>query len=176
MTDIGALYYSGLGVPQDFATAREWFEKAAAAGHSLAMSNLGRIYADGQGVPRDYAKAREWYEKAAAAGDWNALGQLSWHALFAREYGHALDATERALKAAPELLWIATNRAHALMFLGRAAEAREIYLTYKDKLIAQNDNKTWQQVIAEDFDELRRAGLNHPQMAEIEAALGIAGR
>jgi hypothetical protein len=37
-----------------------------------------------------------------------------------------------------------------------------------------NEDKTWQQVVGEDFAELRKAGLDHPQMAEIEAALGIA--
>jgi TPR repeat protein len=174
MTEIGVLYHAGLGVPRDFAKAREWFEMAAAAGHAIAMSNLGRLYAGGEGVPRDYAKAREWLEKAAAAGDRSALGALSWHALFAREFAQALDAAERALKADPDLLWIATNRAHALMYLGRPAEAREVYLMHRDKQIIQHENKTWQQVIAEDFDELRKAGLDHPQMAEIGAALGTA--
>ena len=70
--------------------------------------------------------------------------------------------------------WVATsNRAHALMFLGKAAEAREAYLAHKDKQIPQSANKTWQQAIAADFVELRMAGLDHPQMVEIEAALGI---
>ncbi len=59
------------------------------------------------------------------------------------------------------------------MFLGRADEARAIYLAHKDALIPNNDNKPWQQVIAEDFAEFRKAGLNHPMMAEIEKAFGV---
>ena len=56
-------------VPQDYAKAREWFEKAAAAGNVGAMTNLGFLYEKGWGVPQDYVKARDWYEKAAAGGD-----------------------------------------------------------------------------------------------------------
>ena len=159
-------------MPQDHAKAREWFEKAVAAGDAAAMTNIGRLYGFGHGVPQDYAKAREWFEKAAAAGEKRALGSLSWFALFAREFAQALDAAERALADRPDFRVATTNRAHALMFLGRATEAREAYLAHKDKP-SQSDNKTLQQVIAADFVELRNAGLHHPQMAEIEAALGI---
>jgi TPR repeat protein len=53
---------------QDYAEARRWYEKAAAAGNAAAMTNLGWLYDNGQGVPQDYVAARHWYEKAAAAG------------------------------------------------------------------------------------------------------------
>jgi uncharacterized protein len=64
--DLGVFYQNGIGVPQDYAKAREWYEKAAANDYAAAMSNLGALYEHGQGVPQDYAKAREWYEKAVA--------------------------------------------------------------------------------------------------------------
>jgi predicted Zn-dependent protease len=102
------------------------------------------------------------------------LGDLAWYAVLAGEFTQALDAADRGLKADPGLIWIATNRAHALMFLGKAAEARQVYLAHKDSQVRQQGNKTWQQGIAEDFAELRKIGREHPQMAEIEAALGIA--
>jgi TPR repeat protein len=66
---LGTFYQGGDPVPQDYAKAREWYEKSAAKDHvlaALAMSNLGGLFANGQGVPQDYAKAREWWEKAAA--------------------------------------------------------------------------------------------------------------
>ena len=50
---------------QDYAKAREWYEKAADKGDAIAMTDLGELYDNGQGVAQDYAKAREWYEKAA---------------------------------------------------------------------------------------------------------------
>jgi TPR repeat protein len=40
MNDLGALYYNGEGVQPDRAIARQWFDKAAAAGSELAKKNL----------------------------------------------------------------------------------------------------------------------------------------
>lgn len=173
MSLIASLYADGLGVPQDHAKAREWLEKAAAMGDSTAMIELGRIYAAGTGVPRDFVKTREWDQKADAAGNTSALDTLAWHALIANEPAQALDAAERALMAEPWQLWTETNHAHALMYLGRAAEAKTLYLAHKGETLNGEGTKTWEQAITEDFAELRKAGLEHPQMAEIEAALGI---
>jgi TPR repeat protein len=78
---IGTRYTLGWGVPQDHATARQWYEKAAAQGYASAQVLLGASYESGQGVPQDYAKARKWYEQAAAQGDaWAQfrLGVLYW--------------------------------------------------------------------------------------------------
>jgi TPR repeat protein len=69
MNDLGSLYHNGQGVPQDYAKAREWYEKAAAKDFALAMYNLGVLYENGYGVAQDYAKAREWFEKGAAQGN-----------------------------------------------------------------------------------------------------------
>ena len=76
MYQLGLQYANGQGQPQDYAQAREWYERAAAAGSALAMNNLGALYASGNGVARDNAKARGWYEKAAAAGNPTAMGNL----------------------------------------------------------------------------------------------------
>ena len=64
----GTAFHFGQGVPQDYAKAREWYEKAAAQGLAAAQHGLGYLYENGLGVVQDYAKAREWYEKAAAQG------------------------------------------------------------------------------------------------------------
>jgi hypothetical protein len=58
-------------------------------------------------------------------------------------------------------------RAHALMFLGRADEARAIYLRFRGAKNVAGD-KPWEAVIVEDFASLRKAGLMHPLMDEIE--------
>jgi hypothetical protein len=73
---LGWAYDVGFGVAQDYAKAREWFEKAADKGDERAMTNLGVIYQLGQGVAHDYAKAREWFEKAADKGDERAMTNL----------------------------------------------------------------------------------------------------
>src|SRR5262249_15577432 len=104
----------------------------------------------------------------------NALGDLSWYALFARRFDDALAATEHALALAPALApaatWIATNRAHALMFLERAEEAQALYMAHKGTRVGGN-RKLWEEAIANDFAELERADLPHAQMAEIRKLL-----
>lgn len=53
---LGMMYANGRGVPQDYATARGWYEKAAAQGYALAQYNLGALYFYGQGVPQNDVK------------------------------------------------------------------------------------------------------------------------
>ena len=69
------------------------------------------------------------------------------------------------------MVWIDTNRAHALMFLKRTHEASTLYLAHKGKMFR---NKPWERAIADDFAELRKAGLADPLMTQIETTLGIA--
>ena len=60
------------------------------------------------------------------------------------------------------------------MFLGREKEARALYLAYKGKPVSEQDDRLWERVIVEDFAELRKAGLTHPMMADIEKELGVS--
>src|SRR6516225_7070121 len=89
MANLGGAYHLGLGVAQDYAKAREWYEKAAANGNAIAMNNLGTLYAYGHGVAQDYAKAREWYEKAAAKDNASAMFNLG--SLYKNGHGVAQD-------------------------------------------------------------------------------------
>src|SRR6516165_6111355 len=73
MHNLGVAYEKGDGVAQDYAKAREWYEKAVVKGDASSMNRLGWIYSNGLGVARDDAKAREWYEQAAAKGDTTAM-------------------------------------------------------------------------------------------------------
>ena len=192
MRDLGVLYETGQGVPQDDAKARAWFEKAAAAGdvdatkalvdlkwrpdrNAIAEARRSGRYADALGLEEGLARAIEADEikSVGKPGPLTAgeLGAVSWDALFAHEFPRALAAAERAHLLDPDHLWLETNHAHALMFLNRSDEARALYLSHKDELVHDNDNKTWRQVIAEDFAELRKAGLVNPLMEEVEAAL-----
>ena len=93
-----------------------------------------------------------------------SLGKLSWYALFARHYADALNAAERSLKIKPNLAEEA-NHAHALMMLGRTKESDSIYFGHKGELL---QGKTWQQVIVDDFDKLRKAGIEAQDMGIIE--------
>ena len=74
---LGELYAYGQGVARDYTPARNWYQRAAAAGNAKAMYNLGMLYENGQGVAQDYSKAREWYQMATDLGDTDAKQALS---------------------------------------------------------------------------------------------------
>jgi hypothetical protein len=93
------------------------------------------------------------------------LATIGWYGLFVREFSKSLDASESAIKLTPNDLVPQGNRAHALMLLGRTAEAKAIYLAHKGEPL---NGKTWEEVVADDFALLRKAGITHPLMAEIE--------
>ena len=65
---LGALYYSGQGVEQDFSEALKLFKESSNSGYTSATYNLGVIYAKGRGVDVDEDKAIKFYEKAAIGG------------------------------------------------------------------------------------------------------------
>jgi hypothetical protein len=104
------------------------------------------------------------------AGDMtaDALAGVSWHALFARKYPEAIAAADRSIQLKPNDLVPETNRAHALMMLGRTAEAKAIYMAHKGEKIG---SRVWEQVIADDFAELRKAGITHSLMDDLAATL-----
>jgi WD40 repeat protein len=98
----------------------------------------------------------------------NALLRESWDALLARKFDIALGSAQRSIdlsESPDDQLPPLTNKAHALMFLNRLDEAREIYRSGRGRVF--KDKKTWESVILNDFDELRKAGRAHPFMAVI---------
>jgi len=58
--NLGVMYYSGEGVPEDYTEAAKWFRKAAEQGHAEAQYNLGVMYDSGDGVPKDDVEAYAW--------------------------------------------------------------------------------------------------------------------
>ena len=93
--DLGVLYDTGQGVPQDNHEAMSWYHRAAEQGETRAQYNLGLMYANGQGVTQDYAEAYYWITLAAAQGNV--------HAVEAREY-YASQMTPAQMARAKELL------------------------------------------------------------------------
>ncbi|GGF26268.1 hypothetical protein GCM10011611_35420 [Aliidongia dinghuensis] len=65
---LGMLYDTGRGVPQDFAAAEQWYRKAAEAGSAAAAFNLGTLYDSGRRGGRNAAAAYHWYRVAAERG------------------------------------------------------------------------------------------------------------
>jgi tetratricopeptide (TPR) repeat protein len=102
------------------------------------------------------------------------IGGLAYNLVLARNFVRALEASDLIISIASDQIWLYTNRAHALMFLGRVGEARALYLLYRGAKNIQGD-KSWETVIVQDFAELRKAGLSHPLMDEIEGKFTTGG-
>jgi TPR repeat protein len=187
MTYLGWLYDSGLGVAQDYAKAREWFEKAAAKDDANAKIALEALPIREAFTTRRYAEALRLEEEIAAKLEaeeakrdgkpseqmLDKLNKVVWYALFAKEFTKALTVADRARVLFPSNLDIEINRAHALMFLGHDEEAKVLYLAHKGEVF-KSDNQLWEQAIAEDFAQLRKAGLTHPMMPDVEKELSIS--
>ena len=94
------------------------------------------------------------------------IGDLSYSLILAHNFAKALEAADLAISASPGTILLYTYRARALMFLGRADEARTLYIRYRSENNVQN-GKSWESVVFEDFARLRKAGLSHPLMADI---------
>jgi TPR repeat protein len=188
MTNLGLLYARGQGVAQDYAKAREWYEKAADKGNEFAKVYLEQLSITEAAAAGLYAEALQRQETLAAKVETvettregkrgeetaGALSSVAWRALFAREFTKALIASDRAHALLPKNLTIETNRAHALMFLGRREESKALYLAHRGKPMSGQDARRWEFVIAKDFAEFRKAGLTHPMMAEIEQEFGVS--
>jgi hypothetical protein len=66
--ELGRMYEHGQGVPQDYAEAAKWHQKAAGQGLPSAEYRLAECYRHGRGVPQDYVEAAKWYRNAAEQG------------------------------------------------------------------------------------------------------------
>ncbi|MDP6814736.1 MAG: hypothetical protein QF582_16085 [Alphaproteobacteria bacterium] len=83
--NIGHLHRMGLGVPQDFTEAANWYRRAADSGLARAQANLATMYLRGQGVAEDAGQAAHWFAAAAAQG--HVLAQFNLGLLYLRGSG-----------------------------------------------------------------------------------------
>ena len=99
-TDLGACYYEGKGVTQDYKEAVKWWTKSAEHGNAGGQCVLGICYYMGDGVTQDYKEAVKWFTKSAEQGD--QTGQLLLAKCYERGVGVAKDpkeAVKRYIKA-----------------------------------------------------------------------------
>ena len=71
---LGWLYEKGYSVPQDYAKAKDLYEKAALQGNQKGQDKLAVFYRLGKGTPKDPAKANYWADKAMQQGDCGSAG------------------------------------------------------------------------------------------------------
>ena len=66
---LGASYYLGLGVTQDYAEAAKWYKKAAEKEDRIAQNILGAMYEKGKGVSKDFVEAYKWFSISEKTGN-----------------------------------------------------------------------------------------------------------
>ena len=89
--NLGVMYATGEGVPEDDAEAVRWYRMAAEQSNASAQYNLGVMYYTGEGVPGDDAEAARWYRMAAEQG--YASAQYNLGLMYAIGTGVLKDAT-----------------------------------------------------------------------------------
>ncbi len=67
-TDVGMMYYGGLGVPLDRAEGVKWFMSSAKQGTLGGEVDMGIAYATGEGIGKDRLQAYMWFSLAADQG------------------------------------------------------------------------------------------------------------
>jgi tetratricopeptide (TPR) repeat protein len=179
-------YRQGLAIAERLANAdpgntglqRDLFVSCEHIGKVLkAQNNLEealKFYLQGLAISKRTAQSADGTAQskqdleAAAAG----VVVLSFRLLLVRDFSQALNLVEQAISAAPDLIWLYAARAHVLMFLGRAEEARSIYFRYQPQQKVRGE-KSWEALLRQDFTELRKAGLTHPLMGEVENTFSV---
>ena len=63
--NVGYMYEEGLGVPQNYLLAMNWYRQAADSGLAEAQHNMGMLYHHGYGVAENLAEAFRWFKMAA---------------------------------------------------------------------------------------------------------------
>ena len=63
--ELGNVYASGDGVPQNDTEAVRWYRRSAMQSFALAQAGLGHMYFSGRGVPQNDDEAARWYRRAA---------------------------------------------------------------------------------------------------------------
>jgi TPR repeat protein len=61
--NLGLMYMTGQGTPEDFKKQVYWFTKSAEQGNANAQLYIASLYEDGKGKPKDYKQAAYWTKK-----------------------------------------------------------------------------------------------------------------
>jgi tetratricopeptide (TPR) repeat protein len=169
--------YYRRGVVRDF----EGYRDLAIADYTRAIE-LDPKYADAYSERADvWAKMKQYdaaindiqkaIELEPKKGD-HYLG-LAWYELFKRDPREAIAASLKALELSPaNAAMIKINLAHGYVFDNQFEKAKAIYLKNKDAKL-RDDQRTFREVVLDDFNKLEEAGVTHPDMEKIKALLKI---
>ena len=154
----------------------EDMNKLAANAKVLQAARSAGDYDEAYKIAAVNAKAVETVESRNGKAGFltaRALADYAWSGLLVRKFSDALAASSRAstlvagqdypVKASAD-----NYRAYSLMFLGRWDEAKAEFRRLQSASI---NGKRGLDQFKQDFAELRKAGVTHPKMAEVEGGI-----
>ena len=110
-------------------------------------------------------KAHEW--ETTKLGRY--YGIKVWYYLFNQAFDNAEQAARIGLELAPSQTWIVSKLALGLLYQGKYEEAKQVYLKYKDQ--ADNNGTLFKDIFMEDFENLEKEKITHPDVEKIRALL-----
>ncbi|MEF9919058.1 MAG: tetratricopeptide repeat protein [Eubacterium sp.] len=133
MMAIGAMYYEGVNLKQNYTMAREWYEKAATAGDVWGINNLGYCYYYGREVDVDYEKAYTYFGCSAVMGNhcgMYKLGDMYYYGKYvtqndAKAYEWYMEAIGLITEDCPEYPNIAARIGRCLLY-GRGTSQNDL--------------------------------------------------
>lgn len=96
---------------------------------------------------------------------------LGWYQMFRGDYDATLRACDASLALDPDLIEVHAIRAEALMLKGEREQSMAIYRRYQT--VELDFRRRFRSAIMIDFRAMRAAGIDHPQMREVERLYGI---
>jgi len=99
---------------------------------------------------------------------------LSWYQLLNAEPDKALKSSDAGLALQADSLSLQTNRAHALLLLGREKEALGLYRSHIGKVIQNSRKPLWQDEILDDLKAFDQLGLKDPRFAAVRQMMEAA--
>ena len=141
------------------------FEKAIELNpkYALAYNNRGNVLDDLD--RKDEALAS--FEKAIELNPKDALAYLglSFVLIGLKQFSRSEKVAKEGLQVSPQYADLYTNLALSILLQGRFAEAKAIYLENKSKL--DEDGKMLLHIYLEDFEDIRKQGIDHPDIDRI---------
>jgi uncharacterized protein YecT (DUF1311 family) len=155
---------------------KQWLEKLKSnPKYNPVEAETYNNRADADAKEKRYEAAVQDMEKAIQLDPTNGdyyVG-LGWYQLFNRKPRESIAASLKALELSPpdDAVLIKGNLADAYLFDNQFDKAEALYLENQNAKIS--DDRSFIQMVLDDFKELQEAGITHPDIEKIKALLTV---
>ncbi|MBK9962730.1 MAG: tetratricopeptide repeat protein [Saprospiraceae bacterium] len=95
-------------------------------------------------------------------------GDLAWYQLFDKQFNEAEKSSHNGLEKDTSVELIFTNLALALLYQGKWEDAKQVYVSMKDK---KYNERTYKDIFLDDLDAMEKEGITHPDVEKARALL-----